>query len=122
MSGLFVHDRPPWIETCTGTGYVCSQAPARPRVSSGVTAYCEADALGIIKHVVFPGSAMPDVGEIRADVDVRDLDQGHVIPNMAPPNWRGIWYPKGFDTDIRGGTLSGYERAYRRCAQAPYDL
>ena len=32
---------------------------------------------------------------------VRDLDQGHVIPNMAPPNWRGIWYPKGFDTDIR---------------------
>jgi len=20
---------------------------------------------------------------------------------MAPPNWRGIWYPKGFDTDIR---------------------
>jgi hypothetical protein len=32
---------------------------------------------------------------------VRDLDQGHVIPNMAPPNWRGIWYPTGFDTDIR---------------------
>ena len=32
---------------------------------------------------------------------VRDLDQGHVIPNMAPPNWRGSWYPKGFDTDIR---------------------
>jgi hypothetical protein len=27
--------------------------------------------------------------------------KGHVIPNMAPPNWRGIWYPKGFDTDIR---------------------
>ena len=22
---------------------------------------------------------------------VRDLDQGQVIPNMAPPNWRGIW-------------------------------
>jgi hypothetical protein len=39
---------------------------------------------------------------------VRDLDQGHVIPNMAPPNWRGIWYPKGFDTDIRDERSSAY--------------
>jgi hypothetical protein len=28
------------------------------------------------------------------DVDVRDLDQGHVVPNMAPPNWRGVWFPR----------------------------
>ena len=71
-----------WIRLQPGPGASSSEF--------GVTAYSEADALGIIKHVVFPGSAMPDVGEIRADVDVRDLDQGHVIPNMAPPNWRGI--------------------------------
>ena len=67
----------------------------------GVTAFDQPDALGIIAHVAFSGQAMPDVLEIKADVDVRDLHQGHVIPNMAPPNWRGIWYPKGFDTDIR---------------------
>jgi hypothetical protein len=30
---------------------------------------------------------------IIVDVDVRDLDQGHVIPNMGPPNLRGVWYP-----------------------------
>jgi hypothetical protein len=24
---------------------------------------------------------------------VRDLDQGHVIPNMGPPNLRGVWFP-----------------------------
>ena len=66
----------------------------------GVPAYDEADALGIIRHLAFEGSAMPEVQEILADVDVRDLDQGHVIPNMTPPNWRGIWYPKGFDTPI----------------------
>jgi hypothetical protein len=40
---------------------------------------------------------------------VRDLDQGHVIPEMAPPNWRGIWYPKGFDTDIRDERSSADE-------------
>ena len=40
---------------------------------------------------------------------VRDLDQGHVIPNMAPPNWRVIWYPKGFETDIRDERSSACE-------------
>jgi hypothetical protein len=28
---------------------------------------------------------------------VRDVDQGHVIANMAPPRRRGIWCTKGFD-------------------------
>lgn len=28
------------------------------------------------------------------DVDVRTLDEGHVIPNMGPPAIRGVWYPK----------------------------
>ena len=41
---------------------------------------------------------------------VRDLDQGQVIPDMAPPNWRGIWYPKGFDTDIRDELSSACQR------------
>jgi len=67
----------------------------------GVTAFDEADAIGILSYVVFDGQPLPDVLEIRADVDVRDLDQGRVVPNMSPPSWRGIWYPKGFDTDIR---------------------
>jgi hypothetical protein len=66
----------------------------------GVTAFSEEDALAILARMVFAGQAMPDVLEVRADVDVRDLDQGHVTPNMGPPNWRGVWYPKGFDTDL----------------------
>lgn len=61
----------------------------------GVTAYDEADARSILAHLVFEDRAQ-ELAEVRADVDVRDLDQGHVIPNMNPPNWRGIWYPKGF--------------------------
>jgi len=62
----------------------------------GVTAYDESDALAILSFVAFQGVA-PSVAEIRADVDVRDLDRGRVLPNMNPPNLRGIWYPQGLD-------------------------
>jgi hypothetical protein len=62
----------------------------------GVTAYSEADALEILRYLVFPTTGLPEVAEVVADVDVRSLDQGHVIPNMHPPNWHGIWYPKAY--------------------------
>jgi hypothetical protein len=26
------------------------------------------------------------------DVDVGTLDQNHVVPNMGPPNFRGVWF------------------------------
>jgi hypothetical protein len=34
-----------------------------------------------------------EVLEVVEDVDVRDLDQGHVVPNIGPVNFRGVWYP-----------------------------
>jgi hypothetical protein len=67
----------------------------------GVTAYSETDALEILRYVAFSASALPEVIEVATDVDVRSLDQGHVIPNMNPPNWRGTWYPKGYDAGPR---------------------
>jgi hypothetical protein len=33
------------------------------------------------------------LGSVAQDVDIRSLDQGHVIPNMGPPNLPGVWYP-----------------------------
>ena len=27
------------------------------------------------------------------DIDIRELDQNHVVPNMAPVNLRGVWFP-----------------------------
>jgi hypothetical protein len=69
------------------------------RLGYGVTAYDEADARSILAYLAF-GGELPELAEVRADVDVRDLDQGHVIPNMNPPNWRGVWYPKGFDREL----------------------
>jgi hypothetical protein len=54
-----------------------------------------------LRYLAFSPAGLPELVEIVADVDVRSLDQGHVIPNMNPPNWRGIWYPKGYDTNVR---------------------
>jgi hypothetical protein len=41
----------------------------------GVTAFDERDALAILSHVIFAGKRLPDIPEMRSDVDVRDLDQ-----------------------------------------------
>jgi hypothetical protein len=70
------------------------------RLGYGVTAYSEDDARSILAFVAFDG-VLPEVAQVRADVDVRELDRGHVIPNMNPPNWRGVWFPKGFAPDVR---------------------
>lgn len=44
---------------------------------------------------------MPEVLEVRVEVDVRELDQGHVVLNVTPVNWRGIWFFQGHDMDVR---------------------
>jgi len=59
----------------------------------GVTAYSIEDARHLIDEVVGPLGLDREVLDIIVDVDVRELDQGHVIPNMGPPNFRGVWFP-----------------------------
>jgi hypothetical protein len=66
------------------------------RLGCGVTAYDEADARQIIERLLLESDGWPEVKSVTVDVDIRKLDQGHVIPNMEPPNWRGIWFPRGF--------------------------
>jgi len=61
----------------------------------GVTAWTVDDARAILRTEVFQ-SDLPSGAEIVSDVDVRTLDQGHIIPNMASPAWRGIWFPRGY--------------------------
>jgi len=39
----------------------------------------------------FPGAVF--VG-IVPDVDIRTLDQNHVVPNMGVVTSRGVWYPR----------------------------
>jgi len=68
----------------------------------GVTAFDESDALAILRYLVFQDDAetMPEVVVLVPDVNVPDLDQGHVVPSRDPPNWRGIWFPKGYDRQL----------------------
>ncbi len=56
----------------------------------GVTAFSVEDANSLLKRA----SLETDDQHPISDIDIRTLDQGHVIPNMGPPNIRGIWFPK----------------------------
>ena len=59
----------------------------------GVTAYSLADARIILGSTIRRNNLDVDVINIIEDIDIRTLDQGHVIPNMNPPNFRGVWFP-----------------------------
>lgn len=61
----------------------------------GVTAASYDDALRGITTSVFEGAAPPE-HLVVTDVDVRNLDQRHVVPNMDDPTLPGVWYPRGY--------------------------
>lgn len=61
----------------------------------GVTAWTKDDAMSIVRHRLFEGEDFR-VTDIIEDVDVSTLDANHVLPNMAPPNLRGVWFPLGY--------------------------
>ena len=63
----------------------------------GVTALSQEEAIEILKKTVFVGRSMPHIVYVIENIDLATLDQGHVIPNMGPPNIRGVWYPLGYD-------------------------
>lgn len=68
-----------------GIGYGC-----------GITAYDHADALQQLNTFVIKGCNSVEIKSCIEDVDVSTLDQGHVLPNMAQPNLRGVWFPLGY--------------------------
>ena len=37
-----------------------------------------------------------DPSQAIIGVDIQTLDQKHVVPNMKPPVWPGVWFPMGF--------------------------
>ncbi|GGA92053.1 hypothetical protein [Puia dinghuensis] len=66
-------------------------------IGCGVTATSYEDALGIIDEKIFSYVKRPPIKEMVEDVDINTLDQGHIIPNMKSPMYRGIWFPLGYD-------------------------
>lgn len=65
-------------------------------IGCGVTAYDYDDAVNILKERMFSGQVLPTITRVIPDVDVRELDQGHVIPNMGLVTQRGVWFPLSF--------------------------
>ena len=65
----------------------------KERLGFGVTAYSIEDAEILITNPARQLGWSYEVVEIIEDIDVRELDQNHVIPNMGPPNYRGVWFP-----------------------------
>lgn len=61
----------------------------------GVTAHNREDALKLLANRVF-GGALPQIESVLENVDVSTLDEGHIRPNIAPPAFRGVWFPREF--------------------------
>jgi phytoene/squalene synthetase len=59
----------------------------------GVTAHSEHEATNLAAKAAEKLGLAFDLIEVTPDVDVTTLDQGHVIPNMGPPNFHGVWFP-----------------------------
>lgn len=60
----------------------------------GVTAVDRRDAERLLSAALLGGESLPTGAVVAEDVDVRDLDEGHVLPNMGDPSVRGVWYPR----------------------------
>jgi hypothetical protein len=65
-----------------------------------VTAFSYSDALQILNTKMFKDIIIPEITNCTENVDIRTLDQGHVIPNMCSPSERGIWYPLFYHDNI----------------------
>lgn len=66
------------------------------QIGCGVTAFNYTDAILLIREEIFMNNTMPAITNCIENVDIRTLDQGHVIPNMSSPSQRGIWFPLGY--------------------------
>ena len=65
----------------------------REHLGFGVTAYSVDDAKRLVDSVARSLGMNYELLDIIEDVDVRTLDQNHVVPNMGAPNFRGVWFP-----------------------------
>jgi len=74
-----------------------NELPPGVAFGCGVTAYSQDDASFILSEKVFKEKRISPIKKIIENVDIRILDQHHVIPNMKTPIERGVWFPVGYD-------------------------
>ena len=66
----------------------------RVRLGYGVTAFALEDARQLLADCIHQFEREPEFVSIIEDVEVSTLDPGHVLPDMGPPNFRGVGYPR----------------------------
>ena len=59
----------------------------------GVTAYSLEDAISLLKSSNIIEDYKPKLDSYIEDINIQELDQNHVIPNMGLCTTRGIWFP-----------------------------
>jgi anti-sigma factor RsiW len=89
VAGLRSHLHRYWVRFETPS----ETFPLGASVGVGVTAMDRADAERVSQESVFQKRALPRIASVIEDVDIRDLDEGHVLPNVGDPSLRGIWFP-----------------------------
>jgi len=71
----------------------------------GVTAYSLNDAKNLVRKQYFEGlfkeREIPQIKKVTENIQFKDLDQNHVVPNMGPISERGVWFPNLFPFDKR---------------------
>ena len=72
----------------------CRELPGGLGLGCGITAYNYEDALFLLSTEVFKNTPLAPIKKVIENVDVSTLEAGHVLPNILPTNWRGIWYPE----------------------------
>jgi len=68
--------------------------PVQGHLGIGVTAESREAAEQLATETATRLNWPLDVASTIDDVDVRDLDEKHVIPNMGAVVWRGVWFPQ----------------------------
>jgi hypothetical protein len=68
--------------------------PVGINLGCGITAINYEDAIDILKTSFFSEIEMPKIIKVIENVNINELDQTHVIPNMNPPIYRGVWFPR----------------------------
>jgi hypothetical protein len=64
------------------------------RLGIGVTAESRGEAEALAKQAAERLHWALDLSSVVEDVDIQALDQTHVVPNIDPPNFRGVWFPR----------------------------
>jgi hypothetical protein len=75
--------------------------PTPLNLGCGVTAFDYEDALMLLDTRVFRESGIPPIKSRIENVDVRDLEQRHVAPNIGVVSERGIWFPLTYHAPLR---------------------